>query len=67
MYRLAGVVVQVHGAEMHTHVCVHIYIYACILFQILFPYRLLQILGVVPLPSSRSLLVICFTYFWLLF
>ena len=25
MHRLAGVVVQVHGAEMHTHVCVHTY------------------------------------------
>ena len=32
MYRLAGVVVQVHGAEMHTHVCVHIYIYMHVFF-----------------------------------
>ena len=47
----------------HTYVCIHICV--CTLFQILFPYRLLQILSVVPLPPSRSLLVICFTYFWL--
>ena len=66
MHRLAGGLFKCREQKC-THMYVCIYIYACILFQILFPYRLLQILSVVPLPSNRSLLVICFTYFWLLF
>ena len=37
-------------------VCVCVYIY--ILFQILFPHRLLQILSIVPVQYSRSLLFI---------
>ena len=41
-----------------------IYVHVCVLFLVLFPFRLLQNIGwSFPVPYSRSLLVIYFNYY----
>ena len=44
------------------YICIYIYSFIYILSQIIFPYRLLNILSIVPLLYSRSFLVIYFIY-----